>query len=254
MEASEYKMHYYAANNQDLRLKIRIFIALLSLILSICLLPFFVNSSFNFPTTWPALSDTSKILVFPIVFSLLYALYDRLLWKFNPFDGIPILYGTWIGIADNQRAKDPPRLEQMLIEQTWSQISVSINVYEQNPLDPKSWHNAKKLGAEYSTNAFISECLHGQAKFNFQYGHDDEAKGQSSFGGSFFLRYNHERKKKESVYKLKGKYCTTKKIDGYEGIFGRISFRRISSKVLGFSDALAQGQYYLDSLAKDVKE
>lgn len=234
-------MHDYATNNQSLRLKVQGSIVLLSLIIPVGLLD------------WSPLGDISKILLFPIVYSLLYALYDRLLWKFNPFDNIPILYGTWIGIADNQRANDLSRLEQMWIEQTWSRISVSIDVYELNTSCPNNWSKARKLGTESSTNAFIGECLQGKAKFNFQYDHDDEAKEQLPFAGSFFLRYEHKREETKSVYKLTGKYITTKKMDGYEGIFGRIEFRRISPKCLGFSDALVQGEHYLKGLAKDFE-
>lgn len=215
-------------------------------------MPLFGKSPFSIPTAYTPLVDASSFFLFPIVFSLLYTLYDRLLWKFNPFDRTPILYGTWIGMANNQRVKDSLRLEHMRIEQTWTQLSVSINVYKGLPSDPMSWPTAKRLGTESSTNAFLSECQHGHAKFNFQYKHDDEAKEQMSFGGALFLTYHHEKEDKHCISKLIGKYCTTKKIDEYEGIFGRIAFRRMSPKLLGYSDTLAQGQHDLDSLGKDV--
>ncbi|MFO0138157.1 MAG: hypothetical protein ACK535_09085 [Cyanobacteriota bacterium] len=84
--------------------------------------------------------------------------YDQLLWKLSPFAKIPSLSGTWIGMASNPYSK-LLRLELTQIDQTWTKISITVEVYEEIKSDLENWLNIVNMGTELSTNAYITECL-----------------------------------------------------------------------------------------------
>jgi hypothetical protein len=123
-----------------------------------------------------------RFLFFTIIFALSFIVYDKLLWKLNSLDKIPNLSGTWVGIATNLYF-EPLRLELMQIDQTWTRVSISLEIYEENRLD-----RGDCLGTEHSKNARITECERKYFDFDFQYWHDAKSK-KDSFGGSIFLKY-----------------------------------------------------------------
>ncbi|MFN7894594.1 MAG: hypothetical protein ACK5Q6_00310 [Cyanobacteriota bacterium] len=94
--------------------------------------------------------------------------YDQLLWKLSPFAKIPSLSGTWIGMANNPYFK-PLHLELTQIDQTWTKISITVEVYEEIKSDLENWLNIVNMGTELSTNAYITECLLKYFYFNYKY-------------------------------------------------------------------------------------
>jgi hypothetical protein len=247
------EMHSYGVNNQAFRQKILGWIALFSFIVSLQLQPLIDLVRTSISNALPLPRDVSPISFFTIIFTLSFIAYDRLLWKLNPLDKIPSLSGTWIGMANNPYFK-PLRLELMQIDQTWTRISISVEVYEENKSDPENWLNTVNMGTEHSTNARITECLRKYCYFNFQYVHDDEARGQHSFGGTIFLKYKYKKMKnrKVEIYGLNGKYSNRKTGKNFEGVVGRIAFRRVSTEILELEDALEKGKDYLDELKKEI--
>ncbi|TRU34682.1 MAG: hypothetical protein EWV50_18100 [Microcystis aeruginosa Ma_MB_F_20061100_S20] len=253
------EMHSYGVNNQAFRLKVMGWIALFSLIVSLQLQPLIDLVRTNISNALPLPRDVSPISFFTIIFTLSFIAYDRWLWKLNPFDKIPSLSGTWIGMGNNPHF-ELLRLELMQIDQTWTSISISVEVYQQNKSGPENWLDTVHLGTEHSTNARITECLRKYCDFNFQYIHDGEAEGQDSFGGTFFLKYKYKKMKnrKVEIHELSGKYSNTKTGkntttgEKFEGVVGRIAFRRVSLEILELEDALEKGKDYLNELTKEI--
>jgi hypothetical protein len=253
------EMHSYCVNNQTFRLRILGWIALFSFIVSLQLQPLIDLVRVNISNALPLPKDVSPISFYAIIFTLSFIAYDQLLWKLNSLDKIPNLSGTWIGMANNPYVK-PLRLELMQIDQTWTRISISVEVYEEDESDPGNWLNTKKIGTEHSTNASITECLRKYCYFNFQYRHDEDA--QDLFGGTIFLKYTYRKmKNRKVIYGLNGKYSNTKAGSNqktgktFEGIVGRIAFRRVSPEILELEDALEKGkEYLLDELKKEISD
>jgi len=217
------EMHSYGVNNQAFRLKVMGWIALFSLIVSLQLQPLIDLVRTNISNALPLPRDVSPISFFTIIFTLSFIAYDR-----------------WL--------------------QTWTSISISVEVYQQNKSGPENWLDTVHLGTEHSTNARITECLRKYCDFNFQYIHDGEAGGQDSFGGTFFLKYKYKKMKnrKVEIHELSGKYSNTKTGkntktgEKFEGVVGRIAFRRVSLEILELEDALEKGKDYLNELTKEI--
>lgn len=246
------KMHSYSVDNQPFRIRMMGWIGLFALALSLRMQPLIDLIKTGISNSLPLPRDASPISFFTLLFGLSLLAYDRLLWKLNPFDKIPNLSGTWLGMANNPYMK-PLRLELMQIDQTWMRIGISVEVYEENSNDPEDWLNAVSLGTEHSTNARITECERKYCDFNFQYVHDGEAIGQGSFDGTIFLKYKYRKKnKKEQIYGLKGKYSNTKTGKNFEGVVGRIAFRKVSSEILELEEALEKGRGCLPELKKEI--
>ena len=51
------------------------------------------------------------------------------------------------------------RLELTQFDQTWTKISITVEVYEEIKSDLENWLNIVNMGTELSTNAYITECL-----------------------------------------------------------------------------------------------
>ena len=250
------KMHSYTVNNQAFRLKILGWIALFSFIVSLQLQPLIDLVRTHISNALPLPQDVSPISFFTLIFTLSFIAYDRLLWKLNRFDKIPNLSGTWIGMANNPNFKEL-RLELMQIDQTWTRISISVEVFKENTFAPDIWLYSAQIGTEHSTNASITECLRKYCDFNFQYSNTWDA--QDLFSGTIFLKYIQRMKnRKVEIYALNGKYSNTKSgmtFDTgkpFEGVVGRIAFRRVSSETLELDDALQKGKDYLDGLKKQI--
>ena len=127
-------MHSYGVDNQSFRLRILGWIALFAFVVSLqreSLIGLFLT---NVPASLHLPKDVSPISFFTIIFTLSFVIYDRLLWTLNPFDKIPNLSGTWVGMATNPYF-EPLRLELMQIDQTWTKVSISLEIYEENHFD-----------------------------------------------------------------------------------------------------------------------
>jgi hypothetical protein len=178
-------------------------------------------------------------------FGDVYWVYDQFIWKINWFDKVPDLSGTWIGMASNPYF-EPLRLELMQIEQHWSKICITVQVYEENNFDPakaSNWLEAVRMGTEDSTIALITECeRNGDLTFNYR--HNPRADGQESFEGVMFLKYE----KRGEIHELTGNYLNTKRgklsnsksqtEENFKGVIGRVFFRRVSSKLIEREEAL----------------
>jgi len=232
------KMHSYEVSNRAIRSTIRNWIVLFTFVIAL-LIYLYKTDSF----TWVALIEfLSYSSVIAFVFATVSWIYDRFLWKVNLLDKIPNLSGTWIGIASNPYF-EPLRLELMQIEQYWTGICITIEIYEENKSDPSNWLKSVRMGTEYSTNASLTECDHKYSKFSFSYDHKGKAIGQDSFNGSMELDY--ERGK---VDELSGEYVNSKKVrhfnkvtnseEIFEAVSGRILFRKISSEVIEIKEFL----------------
>jgi hypothetical protein len=98
-------------------------------------------SSFDFSSLETSLSLLSILLsagLVPVTFSIIRSIYGQFIWKINPFDKVPNLSGTWIGMGHNHLGVEPIRLELMQIEQNWQEIliNVEVYVYQENNADP----------------------------------------------------------------------------------------------------------------------
>lgn len=232
-------MHSYGVNNQPFRLTVLGWIALATF-LTVLLVDSFKTGSPSLLSLKTYLSSASLVT---ITFATVYWVYDQFIWKVNPFDKIPDLSGTWIGIASNPYF-EPLRLELMQIEQHWTKICITVEVYEENKSEPLNWLGAVGMGTEHSTIALITECERKYSDLTFNYYHSGEAIGQDSFEGVMFLKY----KKRGEFHELKGSYLNTKRglrfnkesqsEENFEGVIGRIVFRRVSSKLIEIGEAL----------------
>jgi SMODS-associating 2TM, beta-strand rich effector domain len=244
------KMHSFGVDNQSFRLKILGWIALFTFIvvLQSQLLVDLLRASIS--SVLPLPKDVSPISLFTIIFTLTYLAYDRFLWKLNPFDKIPDLSGTWLGMASNPYF-EPIRLELMQVEQHWTLICITVEVYEENESNPEDCSNAVIMGTEHSTIALITECERKYCDLTFNYLHNGEAIGQDSFEGVMFLKYK-RRGKKGEVYELKGSYLNTKRgeyfnqekqsEESFEGVIGRVIFRRVSPELIEIEEVLEKGK------------
>lgn len=238
-------MHSYGVDNQSFRLKILAWIALSTFIVvlqSQSLVDLFrasISSFLSLP------KDVSPISFFTIIFTLTYLAYDKFIWKFNPFDKIPDLSGTWIGIANNPYF-EPLRLELMQVEQNWTKICITVKVYEENESNSADWLSSTCMGIEHSTIALITECERNYCDVTFNYLHKGKAKRQGSFAGVIFLKY--EKRGRGKIHELAGTYLNDKRgeylnnesrsQEDFEGVIGRVAFRRVSSEFLDLKEAL----------------
>jgi hypothetical protein len=60
------------------------------------------------------------------------------------------------------------------------------------------------------------------------------------------------KNRKVEIYGLNGKYSNRKTGKNFEGVVGRIAFRRVSTEILELEDALEKGKDYLDELKKEI--
>ena len=147
---------------------------------------------------------------------------------------------------------EPLRLELMQIDQTWTKVSISLEIYEENHFD-----RGDCLGTEHSRNARITECERKYCDFDFQYLHDSRSK-KDSFGGSFFLKYTYRKQeKKKEIYELTGEYSTTKSGKDrfgkdFNGVAGRIAFRRVSLRILELKEILRESEYHFFEIKKEM--
>ena len=261
-------MHSFGVDNQSFRLKILGWIALFTFIvvLQSQLLVDLLRTSIS--SVLPLPKDVSPISLFTIIFTLTYLAYDRFLWKLNPFDKIPDLSGTWLGVANNPYFKSI-RLELMQVEQHWTRICITVEVYEvykenesnPNESNPEDWSNTVFMGTENSTIALITECERKYSDLTFNYLHNGEEIGQESFEGVMFLKYK-RRGKKGEAYELKGSYLNakrggyfdqeTKSEKDFKGVIGRVLFRRVSPKFIEIEEALEKGKGILSELKKEI--
>jgi hypothetical protein len=239
-------MHSYGVNNQAFRRQVLGWIASVAFLLSLqsqFLIELFRRHVFG---GLAFLNDVPPISVFTVLFTLCYLVFDRFLWKLSVLDRVPNLSGTWVGMASNPYFP-PARLEVMQIDQTWTGLRVTVDIYEENEADPEDWGNATLLGAEHSTNARITECERKHCDFTFDYLHEGLAIGQSPFEGVMFLKYR--RNSKRGVMDLlEGRYLNTKTgrffnqrsqaEESFEGVVGRIALVRVSLKMLDLKDVL----------------
>lgn len=236
------KMDFYGVNNQPFRLTILSWIALATFV-TVLLVDSLKKGSFDFSSLKIYLSSASLVT---ITFAMIYWVYDQFIWKINRFDRVPNLSGTWLGLASNPYF-EPLRLELMEIEQHWAKICITVEVYEDNNCnlaDPLSWLKAVLMGTEHSTIALITECERKYGDLTFNYYHSGSAIGQDSFEGVMFLKYE----KRGKFYELKGNYLNTKRGQrfnkelqsevNFEGVIGRVVFRRVSSKLIEIEEAL----------------
>ena len=260
------KMHSFGVDNQSFRLKILGWIALFTFIvvLQSQLLVDLLRSSIS--SVLPLPKDVSLISLFTIIFTLTYLAYDRFLWKLNPFDKIPDLSGTWLGVANNPYFKSI-RLELMQVKQHWTRICITVEVYEvydENESNPEDWSNTVVMGTERSTIALITEYEPNYYDLTFNYLHEinnDEETRQESFKGVMFLNYK-RRGKKGEAYELKGSYLNakrggyfnseTKSEKDFKGVIGRVIFRRVSPKFIEIEEALEKGKGILSELKKEI--
>jgi SMODS-associating 2TM, beta-strand rich effector domain len=238
------KMHSYGVNNQPFRLTILSWIALATFV-TVLLVDSLKKGSFDFLSLKIYLSSAS---IFTITFAIIYWFYDQFIWKINRFDKVPDLSGTWMGMGSNPYF-EPLRLELMQIEQHWSKICITVEIYEGNnfnPVQESSWSKSVVMGTEHSTIALITECERKYGDLTFNYYHSGEAIGQDPFEGVMFLKY----KKRGEFHELKGNYLNTKRgqrfnkesqsEENFEGVIGRVVFRRVSSKLIELKEALRE--------------
>jgi|688.fasta_scaffold467064_1 hypothetical protein len=241
------KMHSYSVDNQPFRLTVLSWIALATFV-TVVLADSLKESSFDFSSLKTSLlSAGSSAGLVTITFLIIYWVYAQFLWKINPFDKVPNLSGTWIGMGSNPYF-EPLRLELMKIKQHWAEISIAVKVYEGNNVNPteaSSWlkaigtPKAVLMGTEDSTIALITE-----SDLIFNYDHRGMADGQGSFKGVMFLKYE----KTENFHELEGNYINAKKgkssnkqsqsEENFEGVVGRVVFRRVSSELIETKEAL----------------
>ncbi|MFM7712062.1 MAG: hypothetical protein ACKO7A_04775, partial [Microcystis sp.] len=69
-----------------------------------------------------------------------------------------------------------------------------------------------------------------------------------------FLKYKYKEMKnrKGKIYGLSGKYINSKTGKNFEGVVGRIAFRRASLEILELEDALEKGKALLNALKKVI--
>ena len=60
------------------------------------------------------------------------------------------------------------------------------------------------------------------------------------------------KNRKGKIYGLSGKYINSKTGKNFEGVVGRIAFRRVSLEILELEDALEKGKDYLNALKKVI--
>jgi hypothetical protein len=267
------KMHSYSVENQAFRLTVLSWIALVTFV-TVVLADSIKKSSFDFSSLKTSLlSAGSSAGLVTITFLIIYWVYDQFIWKINPLDKIPNLSGTWIGMGSNPYF-EYPRLELMRIKQHWSTIFMTVEVYEGNDFDndfeptkaSSWWDDATKtikvvrMGIEYSTIALITEYESGHGDLIFNYKHRGEAGGQDSFEGAMFLQYERTGK----VHELKGNYLNRKRgryfnkksksEENFEGLVGRVVFRRVSPKLIKTQKALKKTVKDEDVLAHLYRE
>jgi hypothetical protein len=243
------KKHSYGVDNQSYRLKMLGWIALSTFVTVLHSQPFVDGLRLSIARFLPLPPEVSAISLFTLIFTLAYLAYDRFLWKYNPFDQIPDLSGTWLGLASNPYF-DALRLELMQVEQHWTRIGITVEVYETGPTPPADWSKAVGLGTEHSTLALLTECERKYSDVTFNYVHNGEAIGQDDFEGVMFLKYKKRGKSRER-YELQGSYLNTKRgryfnpttqsEETFEGVIGRVSFRRVSTHLLELEEVLEQG-------------
>jgi len=287
------KPHSYGVDNRAFRLTILSWIALSTFVtvLLVDLLKkvlgdalkssdFSSFSSLDFSslkTSLPLLSVLLSVGLVPVTFSIIYWVYAQFIWKINPFDKVPNLSGTWIGMAHNHLGVESIRLELMKIEQDWQQILITVDVYPQNQENPKevsSWLDednssdetkktlmsqimsrifgartnkdtnkqpvlkVERMGTERSTIALITERAGNCSDFTFTYNHHGTVKGQGVFKGAMFLTY--EEKGKFDV--LEGDYINDKIGTDFYGLVGKILFRRVSHQLIETEEALQKAK------------
>ena len=254
------KMHSFGVDNQSFRLKILGWIALFTFIVVLQSQILVDLLRVSISSVLPLPKDVSPISLFTIIFTLTYLAYDRFLWKLNPFDKIPDLSGTWLGMASNPYFESI-RLELMQVEQHWTRICITVEVYEENESNSEDWSNTVLMGTEHSTIALITECERKYCDLTFNYLHNGEAIGQDSFTGVMLLKYK-KRGKKGEVYELKGSYFNTKRgiyfnpetksEKDFEALIGRVIFRRVSPKLIEIGEVLDKGKDILSELKKEI--
>jgi hypothetical protein len=257
------KMHSYGAENQAFRSTVLRWIAVATFVfVTVVLADSFKKSSFDFSFLKTSLfsalfSAGSSAGIVTITFFIIYQVYDKFIWKINPLETVPDLSGTWIGMGSNPYFEHP-RLELMRIKQHWSTILITVEVYEGNNVDPtkaSSWFDnagtidktkVVRMGIEYSTIALITEYESGHGDLIFNYQHRGEAGGQDSFEGAMFLQYErtgefHELKG-NYINRKRGKYFNkkSKSEENFEGLVGRVVFRRVSPKLIETKEALQE--------------
>lgn len=252
------KMHSYGVDNQAFRSTILSWMVLATFVTVVLVdslkkvladslkkgsFDFSSLSSFDFSsleTYLPLLSVLLSAGLVPVTFLIMRFVYEQFIWKINPFEKVPNLSGTWIGMGDNPNIEHL-RLELMRIEQNWHEILITVEVYEGKniaPTEASSWLNAVLMGTEQSTIALITECNVGSGDLIFNYQHTPEAKVQDHlFKGTMFLTY-----KKTPKFELKGHYINSKKGDGFEGLglVGKVRFLRVSPQLMEAEEALQE--------------
>jgi SMODS-associating 2TM, beta-strand rich effector domain len=227
------KMHSYSVENQDFRLRIIGFIALLTFIF-VLLVGSFKSGRFNLESFMIYLPSSFGTLT---VFAIVHKIYDYFFWKLNKLDKIPNLSGTWIGIAYHLYAESS-RLEVMYIKQHWTKMCITVDVYKKDSYQ-QDWLNADLLGTECSTSAHITEDQHRGCDLTFNYNHSGEM--QDSFKGTMFLKYkNNNELNGKFFHTKKGQFLNTKTSykENYEGVVGEIVLWRVAAKFIELEEAL----------------
>jgi hypothetical protein len=264
------KIHSYGVDNQAFRSTILGWMALATfvtivlvdslkkvLVDSLKSSDFLSLSSFDFSSLETSLSLLSVLLsagLVPVTFSIISFIYGQFIWKINRLDKVPNLSGTWIGMGNNHLGVEPIRLELMQIEQNWQQILITVEVYKANhdqnfdATDVSSWLDegsasdkikkpelkVKRIGTEHSTIALITEREGKYSDFTFTYNHYGRVEGQGFFKGAMFLKYE----EKERFHELEGDYINDKRGEDFNGLVGKILFRRISPELIETEEAL----------------
>jgi hypothetical protein len=248
------KMHSYGVDNQPFRLTVLSWIAIATFV-TVLLVDSLKKGSFDLLSFLKTYAPSASLVL--LTYGIIYQVYDKFIWKINRLDKVLNLYGTWIGMGSNPYFKHP-RLELMRIKQHWSTILITVEVYEGNNFDPtkaSSWFDnagtidttkVVRMGIEYSTIALITEYESGHGDLIFNYQHRGEAGGQDSFEGAMFLQY----KRTGKVHELKGNYLNRKRgryfnkksksEENFEGLVGRVAFRRVSPKLIETKEALQE--------------
>jgi hypothetical protein len=243
------KMHSYSVDNQPFRLTILSWMAFATFF-TVLLVHSLKERNFDFLSFLKTYLPFGSLVT--ITFLIIYWVYDQFTWKINRFDKIPNLSGTWIGLGSNPYF-EPLRLELMQIKQHWSKICITVKVYKEdnfNPTEASSWleaidtrEAAVRIGTERSTIALITEYENNDSDLVFNYQHG-EPGDEDHFKGIMFLKYE----KVGEFHELKGKYLNSKKgahlnkksqsEENFEGVVGRIAFRRVSFELIEIEKAL----------------
>lgn len=239
--------HAYGSDTRN-RLKTLGYLALLSLFVTMGGLAV-IRWVFEFPMlkdfkpyTWP-MSPVTMTMVFAGV----YWLYDNVLWK--NFSRVPNISGTWIGVVLPNYQKDWPHLEIISVEQTWSEFSLTGDVFfRTEKQDP--WRIDKKLGTYNSIAAGLSDVTAKHAYLSLCYVHRGKRDNQPDFQGAMYLDYKPEPRR------LDGKYYTNRMdtVNARQGSLGRVILHQLSPKLLSSDEAfkLAQTLGLLDTLEVEI--